>query len=107
MSKILDKDYDRYYVDNPGKGYNPARVTAMVEQTIKDNEELEKKIDKEIKDIHDEHADAAISYLRYADKGGSKDVADYFGRHEMLRLAGEKWLQRRLLKNNYHFMNTK
>lgn len=81
-------DYQKYYIKNP-KNFSPERNKAIIDQTIKEYEDMRSKRMKGFYDDLGERIDAAASYLMYLERGGSS-AEKYFGKKELARLRGEK-----------------
>lgn len=82
-------DYRRFFVPGGEPGFSPERNKDVIDRTIKHNDMLRRRKQKEYEDRLGERADAIVSYL-FSLKHSLSPIERYFGRRELARLRGQK-----------------
>lgn len=86
------EDYQRFYVAKPDPDFSERHNAYVIEKTIKDNENARKKKHKDYVEKVAERVDAAMSYIKHLESGGSSPAERYFGKRELAHLRGQKIL---------------
>lgn len=84
------KDYQKFYVNKPDPDFNPERNKKIVEDSIKEYDNMRISKHKMFMEKLAERVDAATSYVLYLERGGSSPAEKYFGRRLLAQLRGEK-----------------
>lgn len=92
MTKISQEDWKLVGVD-PDPDFDPERNKRIIAETIRKNELLRARKEREGNEKVRERSSAVAQYLDDLNRGRTESsVTDYFGRHEMARLRGEEIL---------------
>lgn len=83
------EDFRRYYVDDPGSEFSPARSYAAIDECIK-KADLERKMrtDAYTEKLR-ERIDASVAYILHSDQK-STPIEKYFGRQFLGYLQGQR-----------------
>jgi len=87
-------------------GFSAEKNMAIINETIRDNDKLQAKKEKQYSEMVEERADAASYFLQSLLKGGSKGNSPreaalaYYGKKELGRLRGEE-IKRKLMSGQY------
>lgn len=88
--RVGTEDMKRFWKDKPDPDFSEERNNAIVARTIAKAEARRKAAIKAKKEGLGERVNALSSYIKYLDKGGSKDVEGYFGRKTLADLQAKK-----------------
>ena len=95
--EIRDVDFKYMYQKLDGDvGFSAEHNLKVIEESIKKNKELEKRLKKEFMNNIEERVDASIHFLKAMEKGKYNwsdphtQTLKYFGKRELARLRGEE-----------------
>lgn len=84
------KDYQKFYLNKPDPDFNPEKNKKIVEDSIKEYEQMRISKHRLFMEKLAERIDAATSYVLYLERGGSSPAEKYFGKRLLAQLRGEK-----------------
>ena len=83
-----EKDMQRFFIEGGDPGFNPDRNKAVIEGTIKHNNNLLRNYYMKYNDKLRERVNATVMYMRHLNSGKSGNASKYFGKRELARLRG-------------------
>lgn len=112
---LQDFSPDNYklYIEKPDKNFSKERNYAVIDQVLKENAEMQIKVDDQVKKAAGNVADILAHFAKYKlDIGGGKQIEQYLGKHWMSKIYGEKLIEKikmreEIVKHNRAKGNTK
>ena len=111
LSKV-NPDNLRLYVEKPDSNFSPERNFYVIDQVLKENDEMQKKLHDTVKENAGNVADILSSFAKYKlALGGEKKIEGWLGREWMKKIYGDKLLEKIkwaeiIQKQNMHNNNT-
>jgi hypothetical protein len=91
----INPDNYRLYVDKPDKDFSPAKNKSVIDGVLKENDKMQRELNKEVKTNAGNVADILASFAKYKlDLGGGKQLEQWMGKDGMKRIYGEKLLEK-------------
>lgn len=108
MTEEEKRDYAKYYVPDGENGFSPQRNQAVIDNTIKKNDEYRKKRAQLYNEQIRERSNAIVSYL-FSRKGaqGGNSVERYFGKKELSYLRGQRIIEEMALLQDQWYKKLK
>lgn len=94
LNDMSSENY-RYYVRQPNKTFNPEKNYQLIQDTIKEYEEMRFGTDPELIEKAGEVADILASFAKFKlDKGLGGTIETYLGKEGMRKIYGEKLMEK-------------
>src|SRR5579859_4908557 len=91
----IDSDNMRLFVEKPDKHFSAKRNYAIIDQVIKENEQMQVKLQKEVQENAGNVADILASFAKYKlDEGKPKQLEEWLGKEHMKKLYGDRLMDK-------------
>ena len=94
LTRSQEEDYKRYYMDNPDDEFSPTRHKYIVDGTIKKNEDLRRRKQKDYVELLKERTNVVSYYLKSRMADAGKPIESYISRKLLAHLRGQKIVQK-------------
>jgi hypothetical protein len=88
--RVSMADMKRFWKERPDPDFDPKHNEDVIKRSIARAEKHRRDMQKLQREGLAERTNALASYIKYLDRGGSKDVEGYFGKRQLAELQGKK-----------------
>ena len=104
----MSTDNYRYYQRDPSKTFHPEKNYQLMQETIKEYEEMRYGTSPELVEKSGEVADILAGFAKFKlDRGQSGDVEKYLGKENLYRIYGDKLASKMKVMDSIKKLNQK
>lgn len=103
MTKVVKKDYEKFYVLNPEPYFSPEHNKKVIENSIKKYEAKQEAVVAKFREGVGERSDMVASYLKSNAVDSNKPIDKYLGKKIMAQLHGQEIIDRLKMLSNPSF----
>ena len=93
--KDIHPDNWHLYQEKPDRNFSPQRTEVIINQVLKENDEMQTKVRDSVQKNAGNVADILASFAKYKlDEGKGKQIEEWLGPHWMAKIYGDKLIEK-------------